>query len=322
LAETTHLLGLPRKHRPKDIKPQGAGSDLNADKVDGLHAAELGGGGPHAASHETSGGDKVHIADIEHSVADATLHDAVTSTPHISQADKDKIHDRLHALDSALDHSGEITDAQHGTKTTIPNAHHAKVHGDAEHTPTYEKTANKGIAGGYCDLDASVLVPLARIPATLTGKDADKLDGKHLSEIGHQVQTAIQGSDVGTTSTYFVDIPNMTITLSTKANNVLIIFSCTAYFESLGNFACSRLLIDGQPPDAGSSGLGIKGKFGAPAASGDLQTGCLDFITMKTLAEGSHTFKVQWRTDAGATLWCRAATGYEHMVLVVMELKN
>jgi len=115
------------KHKPKDIKPQGAGSGLDSDKLDGLHASEIGGGGgPHAASHETGGADKVHFADIEHSSVDATLHDALTSTPHISQADKDKIHDKLHALDSALDHSGVITAAQHGDKSTIPNAHHIK----------------------------------------------------------------------------------------------------------------------------------------------------------------------------------------------------
>lgn len=32
------------KHKPRDIKPQGAGSGLDADKVDGLHASEIGGG--------------------------------------------------------------------------------------------------------------------------------------------------------------------------------------------------------------------------------------------------------------------------------------
>ncbi len=46
MAEATHLLGLPVKHKPKDIKPQGVGSGLDADKVDGLHASELGGGTP------------------------------------------------------------------------------------------------------------------------------------------------------------------------------------------------------------------------------------------------------------------------------------
>jgi hypothetical protein len=33
------------KHKPKDIKPQGENSGLDADKVDGKHASELGGGG-------------------------------------------------------------------------------------------------------------------------------------------------------------------------------------------------------------------------------------------------------------------------------------
>jgi len=32
------------KHKPRDIKPQGAGSGLDTDKVDGLHASEIGGG--------------------------------------------------------------------------------------------------------------------------------------------------------------------------------------------------------------------------------------------------------------------------------------
>jgi len=90
-----HLLGLPTKHKPKDIKPQGAGSTLDADLLDGLHASEIGGGGPHASTHETGGIDEVHFAELEHSLIDATLHDALTSTPHISQADKDKIHLRI-----------------------------------------------------------------------------------------------------------------------------------------------------------------------------------------------------------------------------------
>jgi len=166
MAEATHLLGLPLKHKPKDIKPQGTGSGLDADKVDGLHASEIGGGGgPHASSHETGGADKVHIADLEHSSGDATLHDALTSAPHISQADKDQIHNRQHALDSALDHTGAITDVQHGSRDAGLHADsHGQFHGDADHNVSYEKVSNKGAAGGYCELDDSVLVPQSRIP--------------------------------------------------------------------------------------------------------------------------------------------------------------
>lgn len=60
MAEATHLLGLPKKHKPKDIKPQGAGSGLDADTVDGLHASEIGGTpGAHASTHEVDGTDLV-----------------------------------------------------------------------------------------------------------------------------------------------------------------------------------------------------------------------------------------------------------------------
>jgi len=48
---------------------------------------------------------------------------------------------------------------------------------DGEDASAFEHVSNKGVANGYCDLDASALVPLARIPSTLTGKDADSVDG-------------------------------------------------------------------------------------------------------------------------------------------------
>jgi hypothetical protein len=46
---------------------------------------------------------------------------------------------------------------------------------------TPEDSANKGAANGYCGLVSS-LVPLANIPTTLTGKDADTLDTHHASD--------------------------------------------------------------------------------------------------------------------------------------------
>jgi hypothetical protein len=41
MAEATHLLGVPVKHKPSDITPQGSGSGLNSDMVDGCHAGLL-----------------------------------------------------------------------------------------------------------------------------------------------------------------------------------------------------------------------------------------------------------------------------------------
>lgn len=49
---------------------------------------------------------------------------------------------------------------------------------------TPEDAANKNVASGYCPLDASILVPLANIPTTLTGKNADKVDSCDVNDSG------------------------------------------------------------------------------------------------------------------------------------------
>jgi len=290
LAEATHLLGLPRKHKPKEIQPQGEGSGLDADKVDGLHASEIGGGGPHASSHETGGGDLVHFADLEHDEGDLTLHDALTTTPHISQAEKDKIHDRLHTLSSALDHSGIITDAQHGDKTTIPNAHHAQLH-QASHQSGGSDALPWGSGGGL---------------------DADKLDGKHLSEIGHQALTAIGTTNVSTSSTEFVDMPGMSITITTGNNPVLILFSFSGFVD--GYWGDFQLLLDGSVLSKAKHGEDY-----SPRSIGVSVT----FMRLQTLSAGSHTIKVQWRvSNAGRTLYNNVSAGnWFHRELTVIELK-
>ncbi|MEM3617295.1 MAG: hypothetical protein QXJ31_05215 [Candidatus Bathyarchaeia archaeon] len=58
MAEATHLLCLPRKHKPSDIQPQGEGSGLDADKLDGLHAYQIQSQpGPHVSTHAKGGTD-------------------------------------------------------------------------------------------------------------------------------------------------------------------------------------------------------------------------------------------------------------------------
>jgi len=321
-----------------------------------------------------------------------------------------QLHNRLHALDSALDHSGVITDTQHGVRT-LANAHaHSHLSGigpDDHHNRLHALDSIDDHSGIYvvnpqdydylryytgvgwfnyaenlmlCDTksppnayaEGQVMVLLPKIPTgwywsnqklsvaylidhtkaihDALDINADTLDGKHLADIGHQVQSVIQTSNVSTSNPNFEDIANMSITLTTGANKVLIIFSCSAYIDANSVSGNSRLLIDGVVQDAGSSGLGIKGKFGVPLATkgytyggntevnesgpephthpfwvvipGDIAIGILDFATVKTLTAGSHTIKVQWRSDASTGMYCRAATGYEHMVLIVIELKN
>ena len=49
----------------------------------------------------------------------------------------------------------------------------------------------KAAANGVATLDANIKIPLAQIPTTLTGKDADTVDGKHASDLVQYVGGAV-----------------------------------------------------------------------------------------------------------------------------------
>ncbi len=83
-----------------------------------------------------------------------------------------------------LDASGTVPDAQipaliaRDTEVTAAITTHEA---GADPHAAYQKESEKGAVNGYAGLDASALVPLIQIPATLTGKDADTVDGSHAS---------------------------------------------------------------------------------------------------------------------------------------------
>ncbi|MFH1231028.1 MAG: hypothetical protein V1709_05970 [Planctomycetota bacterium] len=54
---------------------------------------------------------------------------------------------------------------EYNAHTTNADAHHNQSHGDADHTETYEKTSNKGVANGYAELDADGKVPSSQLPS-------------------------------------------------------------------------------------------------------------------------------------------------------------
>lgn len=271
-----------------DVDKTAIGDDkiLVYKTLSGKHEYEVKGApSAHASTHETLGTDKVHFADLERDDADPTLHDAFTSAPHISQDEKDKIHDRLHALSSSLDHSGEITDAQHGTKTTIPNAHHNKLHASTH-------------ADGGADEITSPL-DLAAIPNI------------------HQSQNVKGTTDISTTSTSFVDMSEMSITMTTGNNPVLILFSCSCMLEKsdVGAYM-TRLLID-DVTEAGAR-ESDNSKIGA--------YGSLAICHLKTLSAASHVIKVQWCVVGVGTVTVRnrpaSYPNFDHRILTVIELKK
>ena len=254
MAEATHLLGLPRKHKPKDIQPQGEGSGLDADKVDGLHASELGGGGLHASSHESGGGDLVHFADLEHDEGDAALHDAFTNVPHISQADKDRIHDRQHALSSSQDHTGEITDVQHGVRTLAnahahgdlsgigPDDHHAKpvlrtVEGASDTSTTstsYVDLANMSISFDLTESKKVYVVFMASIVLSKTGEDYARL--QILIDDVTEVRCIVGNNREGTANWRYVVAMHTIKTLSAGSHTVKVQW-CTQAGNSIMSYA-------------------------------------------------------------------------------------
>jgi hypothetical protein len=189
-----------------EILPQGPGSGLDADMVDGLHAAEIiskaairgsgGGGGGSSNGNATKIQDK--DVDITARVDDTILVFKSTSDSYIHETKgAPGAHASTHENGggdeiNVAGLSGELADPQppkaHNQALSTITGHDKAAHDalgiDADTVDTYhaaalEKIANKGAANGYCGLDASALIALASIPTNLTGKNADQVDGCH-----------------------------------------------------------------------------------------------------------------------------------------------
>lgn len=151
------------KHKPKEIKPQGVGSTLDADKVDGLHASELGGGGAHdilSASH----GDTLAAAVV---AGDIIIGNATPKWSRLAKGIDGKVLKLVSGLPAwaALavadlsDHTKTVHDALAIDHTSLTNK------GTNTHNSIDAFLASKAVAYGLCDLDVLVKVPAARMPS-------------------------------------------------------------------------------------------------------------------------------------------------------------
>jgi len=97
-----------------------------------------------------------------------------------------------------------------------------------------------------------------------------------------------QISDITTTSTTFVDLGNVSITMVTAGAPCVCFFSCSASNATMNNVITSfRLMVDGV------AARGTKFTYNTTGGGTTLtyRTG--------TLAAGSHIFKIQWSVAAG-----------------------
>jgi hypothetical protein len=120
-------------HSPSQITPQGHGSGLNADMVDGQHASDFA-----PASHTHT---KSQITDLE----------TITTTPTANAVPKADALGKI-ALGWIPQGSGSNLDADRL---------------DGLDSTAFERVANKGVANGYAPLDANAKVPVVNIADNL-----------------------------------------------------------------------------------------------------------------------------------------------------------
>jgi len=201
LAETTHLLGIPAKHKPKDIKPQGAGSGLDADMCDGLHASEIAGGagagdmlksvydtdndGVVDNSEKLNGRTEAEVQDHApkgHANEAHTTSMATAAELALHEADENGHHTKFtvtehdtttrHSLGTVVPHDAlaSLTEKSHTSLTDKGTNTHAQIDthlsAAAPHSG-HEQTANKDQASGYAGLSASTKLAASQMP---TGK--------------------------------------------------------------------------------------------------------------------------------------------------------
>jgi hypothetical protein len=180
---------------------------------------------------------------------------------------------------------------------------------DADTTPTADDLIVTVNAPGTTPVNKKITIDnlddyLKSTEKTLTNKEIDHPTGSVLG----QSATAIGTDSINTSSATFVDMTNMSITITTTGGNCLVLFS--APIDNNGkNLAQIRIVIDSTVLQTQEIYFPLENKDYACSITG-LAT---------SVAAGSHTFKVQWLTSAGTV------TQYGNAFkrnLTVIELPN
>lgn len=106
----------------------------------------------------------------------------------------------------------------------------------------------------------------------------------------HNVSQATGVSSHSTTSTTFIDLNDMSVTTTTGANNVLIIFSGT--FSNTSAVEDIRVILDIDGGTKASTERLIN-------VAGANYHESISFSWVELMTEGTHTFKIQWRVSGG-----------------------
>ena len=127
-------------------------------------------------------------------------------------------------------------------------------------------------------------------------------------------KVALTSGDLTTSSATFVDATGLTTTITTGAHRCVVIFTAAGHAPGVNNNLAVDLAIDGTRQGQ-AYGLVI-----TQAANANVHNENLSFVYVTdALSAASHTFKIQWRVDAGTgTMF--ASTGVTPAILTVLEL--
>ena len=161
-------------------------------------------------------------------------------------------------------------------------------------SPTIAAPVLSGTTTGIYTLGGTPTITAPTI-ADFTNAAHDHGDADDAGAIVGAMATVRKTNTFATTSATFVDITDHTITFTTRARRVLLIFSGSASNNTANTTTKITLDVDGSNV-GGSNGLSLSQSdtAGSPHACN------VEFIT-DVLTAASHTFKVQMATPAGTS---------------------
>lgn len=230
-------------------------------------------------------------------IASATITDANITSAGISRIAADAV-----GTDQIADSVITLKKLSHDAREAFENI--------ADNSITSAKITDGTIANVDISSAAAIdLSKLATYPFGLGDLAANSVDNTKIVDgtiqtadiaAGAVTQVAENGSrTLVTTTTYWDPLPDTTITLTTGANPVLIIFSGTFSNNKAGGEVNVELNIDGtdQQQWRGGESSAIDDRF------------TLSFACVRNLTAGAHTIKVNWTIGApGQTATCHSRT--------------
>jgi len=160
--------------------------------------------------------------------------------------------------------------------------------------------------------DSAVITQKIALNAVISDRIADNNvpTAKLAPNAVHQIVAAVGSTNnPTTTSTSFVDMPDLTVSITTGASALLIHLMCTVQVSSVGAFADLQINVDG-------GDVGPIAQVSAAATNQVLVASMAYFIPAVSLA--GHVVKVRWRAPSGGTL---TAT-WTYRTLIVEEVKR